>query len=184
VVDKLNLTDGRITLKPLCLGDAELLYRAVSESALELMPWLSFVHPDYSIEETRQWLAKRDEEWKNGVEYDFAIIDCASGVFLGGCGLNHIINEFKMANAGYWVRTSQTRKGVAPAAMLLLARFAFDVLGFNRVEIMTDVENKNSQRVAGKVGAKKEGTLRNRICTRGDARDVHMFSLVPEDLKK
>ena len=66
MVKKRNLTNGRITLKPLGSEDAELLYQAISESIRELTPWLDFVHPDYSIKDTREWLAKRDDDWRNG----------------------------------------------------------------------------------------------------------------------
>ncbi len=184
MVDKKSLTDGRIILKPLGPEYTELLYEAVSESARELIPWLSFVHPDYSIKDTKEWLAGRNDDWRHGVEYDFAIIDCESGALLGGCGLNNISGEFKMANLGYWIRTSRTRRGIAPAAALLLVSFAFDDLRLNRVEIMADVDNKKSQRVAEKVGARREGTLRNRICIHGNARDVFMYSLIPDDLKE
>jgi RimJ/RimL family protein N-acetyltransferase len=65
----------------------------------------------------------------------------------------------------------------------MLARFAFEELGLNRIEIMSDVENKKSRRVAEKVGAKQEGILRNRICFHGNPKDVYMFSLIPDDLK-
>ena len=160
-----------------------MLYEAISESIQELSPWLSFVHPDYSIEDTRECLSKRDDELKRGQEYSFAIYDCRTGTFLGGCGLNDISNEYKIANVGYWVRTNQTKQGIASAATLLLAKFAFEELELNRIEIMADIDNKRNQRVAEKVGAKREGILRNRVCFRGNPRDMYMFSLIPDDLK-
>lgn len=183
MVEKKTLTNNKIILRPLGPEDVESLYEAISESAQELSPWLSFVHPDYSIKDTREWLSKRDKEWQKGQEYSFAIIDCKNGAFLGGCGLNNISDDFNMANVGYWVRTNQTKQGIASAATLLLARFAFEELGLNRIEIMADVDNKKSQRVAEKVSAKREGILRNRVCIHGSPRDVFMFSLIPDDLK-
>jgi RimJ/RimL family protein N-acetyltransferase len=184
MVEKKTLTDNRILLRPIGIEDAEQLYEAINESAQELSPWLSFLHPDYSIKDTKEWLAKRDQEWLNGADYSFAIIDCENGILLGGCGLNNINGEFKMANVGYWVRTNRTKQGVATAATLMLSRFGFEELGLNRIEIMAEVGNKKSQRVAEKVGAQREGILRNRICFRDSARDVFMFSLIPDDLKK
>jgi RimJ/RimL family protein N-acetyltransferase len=184
MVEKKVFTDGRIILRPIGIEDVEQLYEAINESTQELSPWLSFVHPDYSIKDTKEWLARRDQEWQDGAEYSFAIIDYENGTFLGGCGLNYISGEFKMANVGYWVRTSKTKQGIAPAATLILSRFAFEELGLNRIEILAEVDNKKSQRVAEKAGAKREGIMRNRLCFRGNARDVVMFSLIPDDLKK
>jgi RimJ/RimL family protein N-acetyltransferase len=184
MVEIKTFTDGRIILRPIRNEDAEQLYEAISNSIQELSPWLSFLHPDYSIKDTKEWLARRDQEWLDGVDYSFAIIDCENGTLLGGCGLNNISSEFKMANVGYWVRTNRTKQGVATAATLMLSRFGFEELGLNRIEIMAEVDNKKSQRVAEKVGAKREGILRNRICFRGSVRDVFMFSLIPDDLKR
>jgi RimJ/RimL family protein N-acetyltransferase len=143
------------------------------------MPWC---HTDYSIEESRAWVESRAEAWKKGTQYDFVITDARDGSFLGGCGLNHIDHNNRIANLGYWVRTSRTKKGVASAAARLLAQFGLGKLKLNRIEIMAAVGNKASQRVAEKVGAKREGILRNRRVVRERVYDVVMFSLIPEDL--
>jgi ribosomal-protein-serine acetyltransferase len=182
VVKRQVLTNGRIILRPFKKQDVELLFQAISESKEELIPWLQFCHPDYSIEETRLWLSSRDEDWKAGKSYDFAIMDAESGAFLGGCGLNQVNNECKMANLGYWVRTSWAGRGIATAVVLLLAKFGFKELKLNRIEIMADVENKRSQRVAEKTGAVREGVLRNRLVIHGQVRDVVLFSLIPQDI--
>ena len=100
VVKKKVLTNGKIILRPFKLQDTKLVYKAICESMDELIPWLQFCHPDYSIEETRFWLSSRDIDWKAGKSYDFAIIDAESGTFLGSCGLNQVSDENKMANLG------------------------------------------------------------------------------------
>ena len=82
----------------------------------------------------------------------------------------------------YWVRTRHIGRGIAPAAVKLLARFAFDQLSLNRVEIVVALENAKSRRVAEKVGARQEGILRKRIAVRGTVHDAVMYSLVAEDL--
>lgn len=182
VIKKQVLTNGKIILRPFKLQDTKLVYKAISESMDELIPWLQFCHTDYSIEETRLWLSSRDEDWKAGKAYDFAIIDAESSTFLGGCGLNQVNDEYKMANLGYWVRTVLTGRGIATAVVLLLADFGFKELKLNRIEIMVDVENKRSQRVAEKTGAIREGVLRNRLIVHGQIRDVVLFSLIPKDI--
>ena len=181
-VKKQVLTNGKIILRPFNLQDAKLVYKAISESMDALIPWLQFCHTDYSIEETRLWLSSRDEDRKAGKSYDFAIIDAESSAFLGGCGLNQLNDEYKMANLGYWVRTVRTGRGIATAVVLLLAEFGFKELKLNRIEIIVDVENKRSQRVAEKTGAVREGVLRNRLIVHGQVRDVVLFSLIPKDI--
>ena len=102
---------------------------------------------------------------------------------MGGCGLNNIDNNNRVANLGYWVRSSRTGKGIASSVVGLLARFAFEELKLNRVEIIPAISNKASQRVAIKAGATKEGILRKRIVVGDKIYDGIMFSLIPGDLK-
>ena len=49
---------------------------------------------------------------------------------------------------------------------------------------MTLPGNAASQRVAGKLGATREGEFRNRLVVRGEAVDAVVFSLVPRDLER
>jgi RimJ/RimL family protein N-acetyltransferase len=64
----------------------------------------------------------------------------------------------------------------------MLVHLAFEQLGLVRVEIVVAVGNEASQRVAQKVGALREGILRNRIVLGDKIYDAVMYSLIPEDL--
>ncbi len=178
----IQLTDGFVLLRPSQSGDIASLYEAVRESIAEVSVWMPWCHPDYSIEESTIWVESQPEIWEKGTGYEFAITDYASGSYLGCCGINRIQRDWGLANLGYWVRTSQTKKGVATAATLLLARFAFTELKLGRIEIVVEVDNRASQRVAEKAGATKERVLRNRLTKNGNPCDAVMFSLIPEDL--
>ncbi|MFS8084914.1 MAG: GNAT family N-acetyltransferase, partial [Acidobacteriota bacterium] len=83
---------------------------------------------------------------------------------------------------GYWVRTSAAGRGIATGAARLMARFSFEQVGLHRVEIVAAVPNIASQRVAEKVGAVREGVLRNRLLIGKESQDAVLFSLIPEDL--
>ena len=179
---EIKLTDGSVLLEPYRIGDVDRLYRAVRESIAELSVWMPWCHADYSIEESRAWVETRAEAWGKGTQYDFVITDAKDGFFLGGCGLNRFDHANRTANLGYWVRTSRTKGGAASAAARLLARLGLGELELNRIEIVVAVGNKASQRVAEKVGAKREGTLRNRLIVRDRVYDAVLFSLVPGDL--
>jgi RimJ/RimL family protein N-acetyltransferase len=162
--------------------DAPLLYEAVRESIPEISRWLPWCHPGYSIEESREWLAARPAAWESGTDYGFVIEDARTGEFLGGGGLSQIKMEVKFANLGYWVRTSRAGGGVATAATLLMARFGFEDVGLERIQIVAAKENLASQRVAEKAGALKEGVLRKSLLVGGKLHDSVLFSLVREDL--
>jgi len=59
-----QLTDGVITLRPYRLSDIDSVYEAVCESIPELSVWMSWCHPDYSIEETRTWIESQPDKCK------------------------------------------------------------------------------------------------------------------------
>ncbi len=181
MIEQVDLTDGFVTLKPYKLQYLDQLHESVIESMAELSAWMSWAHPDYSINESREWLNSKPEQWANGTAYDFAILDADDGSFLGGCGLNHIHEADNFANLGYWVRTSRTGQGAATAAARLIAGFGFESVKLTRAEIVVAVGNKASQRVAAKAGATREAVLRNRMKVRGTIHDGVIFSLIPAD---
>ena len=66
--------------------------------------------------------------------------------------------------------------------MRLLARWAIEGLGLERVELLANPANEASLRLAERAGFTREGLLR-RYRTRHDKReDLIVFSLLPEDL--
>jgi RimJ/RimL family protein N-acetyltransferase len=176
-------SEGRILIRHFRGDEAGLLFEAVRESVVELSRWMAWCHPGYAREDSETFVRSRDAEWDKGEHYSFAIFDSGTGLFLGGAGLNFINRPHNLANLGYWVRTSQTGRGVAPTAARLVARFGLIELGFNRIEILTAVGNLASQRVAEKTGARSEGLLRKRLVVHDQTFDALMFSIVREDLK-
>ena len=180
-MDEIELTDGIVAIRKYHEGDAELLYRAVRESISEISPWLPWCHEGYSIEESRDFVATRNIRSQGDEWYSFAVLDQSCGRFLGGVGISFINRVHQFANLGYWVRTSAAGRGVATRATKLAARFGFQELGLNRIEIVAAVNNIASQRVAERAGAVREGILRKRLSINGVPHDAVLFSLVAGD---
>ena len=177
-----ELSDGFILVRAFREEDADALYEAVRESIAEVSVWLPWCHENYSIEETREFIGSRELASQGGEWYSFGVFEKDGGRFLGGVGINFINRVHQMANLGYWVRTSATGRGIATAATRLGAKFGFEQLGLQRIEIVVAVANRPSQRVAEKAGATREGVLRRRLLIRGESMDAVLFSLLPEDL--
>lgn len=178
-----ELTDGSILIRTYRETDGPLLYEAVRESIPEVSKWLPWCHENYSIAESRAFISARELARQGDEWYSFAVFDKESGKFLGGVGLNFINRVHQIANLGYWVRSSATKKGVATAATRLAARFGFEQLGLHRIEIVAAVDNLASQRVAEKAGATREGVLRRRLLINDEPHDAVMYSLVREDVR-
>ena len=180
---EVELEDDRILLRPFRSDDAEAIYAAVRESMNELMKWLSWCHPDYAIADTREFLANRADAFQNDGEYSFAIIERASGRFVGATGINQIEKAALRANLGYWLRTSASGRGYATQATKLVARWAFEAQELERIEIVAATGNFASQRVAERVGATREAIARNRLRVHGVQHDAVVFSLIPADIR-
>ena len=146
-MERSELGDGWITLRPPTPADADAVAEAVRESLPELKPWLPWATDDYSPEHARAWISKPTDAQGDRV-MPFLIV--RDGALLGSCGM-HIRSE-TLGEIGYWMRTSATGQGIATAAARLLARFGFESLGLTRIFIRADPDNIASQRVAIKTG--------------------------------
>ncbi len=181
IVPYTTRSDDNITLRPFQFDDAGALYEAARESLPELKPWMSWAHDAYSPSDAMTYITIARAQWGEGTMFSFAVIDRQTGSLLGACSLSHIHPVYFYCNLGYWVRTSQRGHGTAGRAARLAAQFAFENLKLIRVEIVVATGNESSLKVAEKVGAHREGVLRNRIIVGKDIYDAVMFSFIPKD---
>lgn len=181
MTEPVELSDESIRLRPPQRDDREAVYEAVIESLDVLGPWMPWAMPDYSIELTDEWLEFCRTAWEASAEYSFLIFDRATGGVLGSCGLNQLDRPNRRANLGYWIRKSWNRRGIATRAARLVARFGFQELQLERLEIVVALDNHASHRVAQKLGATKEGTARRRIRLYDKQHDAIVYSLIREE---
>jgi RimJ/RimL family protein N-acetyltransferase len=123
------------------------------------------------------------KSWRERIAFNFGIFDATNGWLLGSVWLSRVDRKHRYANVGYWVRSDYTKQGIATTAVRLIVPFGFTEAGMNRLEILASVENKASQRVAVKVGARREGILRQRLRLENRFHDAVMFSLTREDCR-
>jgi RimJ/RimL family protein N-acetyltransferase len=178
------ISNQQVTIRRYDSVDVPLLFEAARESSAEVSVWLPWCHRDYSMEESLEWVLRSGRQWDDGREFHFGIFDCPSGALVGGVGLNELKPEHRLANLGYWVRSAWTGRGVATAAARLATQFGFEELLLDRIEILAALGNKGSQRVAQKLGALREGVLRNRLVIHGKAHDAVVFSLIGSEWKR
>ena len=175
-------SEDNILIRPFQAADAEPMHEAAVESMEDLCAWMTWCRPEYAVADARAFIAGCGPAWKRGAHFSFAIIDARNREFLGSAGLNNLNAAHKVANIGYWVRSSASGRGVATTATRLIAAFALRSLGLNRLEILIPEVNVASQRVAQKAGAKFEGLLRNRLVIAGGCHDAALYSILPADL--
>jgi N-acetyltransferase len=110
----------------------------------------------------------------------FAVLDASSGAVLGTTSYHDIRPEIGRVEIGYtWYAKSVQRTGVNTRCKLLLLSHAFDTLGCAVVGFRTDNFNVASQAAIERLGAKKDGVIRQHAQRRdGTVRDTVMYSIV------
>lgn len=180
---KVNLTCGNLRLRRWSMSDAEALVKALHESVKEMNRFLPWCTPEYSLEDATTWIGNQAHAWDVGESYTFCIEDMDTGRILGCCGLDDVDHNHRLAEMGYWVRTSAAGAGVGTKAATMVCRFGLDQLDLVRIEIIVCVLNRASIRVATRIGAKREGRHRNRLIIHGKMLDAYIYSIIPGDLK-
>ena len=169
-----------VYIRPYKPEDASEMTVAVLESVADISPWMPWCHPGYAESDAATWIQMTLDGHREGTMYDFAIVDDA-GRYSGGCGINQINRAMGVANLGYWVRSSATGRGIAPAAVRQLIPWAFSNTPLHRLEIVAAIDNIRSQRVAEKVGAHRDAVLRKRALVRGQPSDAVLLSVLRPD---
>ena len=149
---------------------------AVCESGHQLWHYETWAHDAFSEEEGRDHAAWWDRAWEESNARYFGIWRDAR--YLGSVGLSEISLEHRTAALGFWVRSAEEGRGVATAAAAAVVEAGFQHLGLQRIEVMAAVDNTASLRVAEKIGARHEGTLRKRQILEGIPTDCSLLAIV------
>lgn len=172
--------NNQIQIRRYRLDDVDAIYEAVVESKKELSVWMPWCHDGYSRQETQTRVESRATAWEQNQEWSHLIVDSQDRV-LGTCGIHHIDLKNGVAELGYWVRTTATRRGIATQATRQLCPWAFQETVLERIEILASVSNFVSQRVAQKAGGVREAVLRKRLSLHGHRHDAVLFSIVKDE---
>lgn len=112
----------------------------------------------------RNWVLDILEREKKGGDLPFVVIHLASGKVAGATRyLNIIPKDRGLEVGGTWYGKEFQRTAVNTECKYLLLTHAFEVLKTIRVQIKTDSINLRSQAAIERIGAVKEGVLRNHM---------------------
>lgn len=171
-----------LVLRPYAASDVDAVYAAVEQSRAELTQWMAWCRPEYSRDDAAKWITERAAAWQDDREWEFVICS-AEGAILGACGIHRIDPLHQVGEIGYWVRSSATGRGIATRATRQLCRWAFAETQLRRLELLIAVENAASRAVAEKVGAVREGVLRQRLVVGGTAQDSVLYAILKDDFQ-
>ncbi|MDI1345503.1 MAG: GNAT family protein [Pseudolabrys sp.] len=113
--------------------------------------------------------------------YSYAII-AADGRCVGIATLMEIRPAMRVIEVGHIVYSpALQRTPLGTEAQYLLAKYAFDTLGYRRYEWKCNALNAPSRRAALRYGFKFEGILRQQMIAKGRNRDTAMFSMLDSE---
>jgi RimJ/RimL family protein N-acetyltransferase len=171
------LSDGRVTLRAWTAGDVPDIVAMCEDP--DVIRFTSVPVP-YDADDAQLWLDLHPGRLAAGDGAAFAITEAGDDRAVGSIGVR-VLHEQGAAETGYHIIAERRGRGLATAALRLIARWTFAELPVGRLQLTTHLDNPGSQRVAEKAGFTREGVLRSWVDQRGERVDLVMWSLLPGD---
>lgn len=165
-----------VRLEPLSAHHKQGLCDAIRDGEL----WNLFVtivpHPD-AID---AFFTNAQTALENNEGIAFATIDKATNKIAGSTRFMKSNLANKRTEIGFtFLGKSWQKTHINTEAKLLMLTHAFETMGLNRVELLTDYLNTTSRNAILRLGAKEEGILRNHMVMRdGRVRDSVIYSII------
>ena len=171
------LVGEHVRLEPIGQQHAWDLYRVGQEESI----WRYLSTPPFvALDDAREWVETCVARNTSGERVQFAVIHGVEERAIGSTGYLDIDRPNRVLEIGMtWYGVDYQRTAVNTECKYLLLRHAFEDLGALRVCLKTDHRNERSQRAILRIGAQREGVLRNhRIARDGVNRHSHYFSII------
>jgi [ribosomal protein S5]-alanine N-acetyltransferase len=143
-----TLETERLLLRPLVADDAE----ALNEIQSDANHMRFYPHP-FSMEETRDWIARAHERYGRDGFGLLAVEDRTTGEFLGNVGpVVQVVDGVDEIELGWSITPARSRQGIATEAAIACRDWVFDVVGADHVISLILPANEPSRGVARNVG--------------------------------
>ena len=173
--------EGRyVRLEPLRMQHAEELFRAVDEA--EIWTWLGDP-PPRAVGDVERYVRRALDLQIAGEHLPWLTRRLPDGRAIGTTRYGAIDRANRSVEIGWTMLSREARRTAANTeAKYLQLRHAFEDLGALRVWLKTDLNNERSQKAIERIGARREGVIRNeRIVWSGRVRDAVYYSLIDRD---
>jgi len=115
-------------------------------------------------DDMRNWVLDILSRAEKGTDLPFVAVQLATGHVAGATRYLNIMPKDKgLEIGGTWYGPEFQRTAVNTECKYLLLRHAFETLGCIRVQLKTDLRNERSQKAIERIGAVREGVLRNHM---------------------
>ena len=179
-ISPVTLEGQLVRLEPLSLVHSEGLAEAGNDPAI----WRYMLYGNLSLPGAMEaWVRFILKKQAAGTDLPFAVIHKPSGKVAGATRYLDIRPKDRgLEIGGTWYGTAFQRTGVNTETKYLLLCHAFEVLGCIRVQFKADSRNERSLRGIERIGAQREGVLRNHmLLDDGVRRDSVYFSIIDSE---
>ncbi len=176
-VKPITLTGKHVRLEPL----SESHVKGLADIGAGQDFWRFMVYGDITNEDDmKRWVANILDRAKAGTDLPFVAIHLASGRIAGATRyLNIMPKDYGLEVGGTWYGLDFQRTAVNTECKYLLFSHAFETLKCIRLQVKTDLLNTRSQAAIERIGAKREGVLRNHmLLPDGRIRDSVFYSIL------
>lgn len=172
----LNTED--LHLRPLRLADVTGMYAMLSDPEC-MKYWCKPALTD--IDDALEVLREDIESDNQGDSICWAITRRGQDEMIGKCILLQFSPGNHRAEIGFMLNRDYWRQGFMQQALEAVIDFAFNTLGFHRLEADVDPDNAGSLGILEKLGFEREGLFRDRWLTGGKWVDSVMLGLINPD---
>jgi len=169
-----TLRTERLVLRPFDLADAPVV-QALAGDREVASTTLNIPYP-YTDGLAEVWIDTHRPAWEALNFMTLAATTETDGV-VGAISL-HLSIVHGRGELGYWIGVPFWDRGYATEAATEMLRYAFEVLGLNRVVGRHITRNPSSGRVMQKLGMKREGCLRQHFVKWGQVEDVAVYGML------
>jgi N-acetyltransferase len=179
-------------ITPVCLSGNNVRLEPMSEDHIPGLAlagkdpsiWKYMVYGDLSkTENMKKWVLDLLTRQASGTDLCYTVVHLPSGRVAGSTRYLEMHPEhLGLEIGGTWYAPEFQRTGVNTESKYLLIRYAFETIGCIRVQFKADARNLASLRAIERIGAQREGVLRNHyILPDGTYRDSVYFSIIVKE---
>jgi RimJ/RimL family protein N-acetyltransferase len=138
------------------------------------------IHFPRSEERTKSWAEYQSSKEPNGDNVMLAI-ETLDGELVGSINTNSCDTRHGTFKYGVAIFREHWRKGYASEAVMILIRFYFEELRYQKVTVHVYAFNESSIALQEYLGFVQEGKLRNMIFTKGQYFDEFLYGLTKSE---